>query len=423
MPTDRLTDTAIRAAIAARKPVKLFDGGGLYLLLHTPKAAPGASKEATAIAAYWRQKFYYGGKERLVSHGVYPRVSLKRARQRRDDLHQLLEDGIDPSAKRRVDKAAKRNAAASTFEAVATEWFGKISKGWAPSHSVKIIGRLNQDLFPWIGSKAIASLSRNDLLGTLERVQNRGAIDSARRIRQNMELIFEYARGRGLLVGENPTPRPDALEMPTKGSYASITDPKGVGALIRAVRTYQGQFVTRIALQLAPLLFVRPGELRAAEWAEIDLEAGEWRIPDSRMKGKVGHFVPLSRQAVALFKELQPLTGSGKFVFPSERGGHRPMSSNTLNAALRGLGFSKEQMTTHGFRHAASTLLNESGKWHADAIERQLAHVPRNAVRAAYNRAEHLPERKKMMQWWADHLDGLAAEKVVPISKAKAARS
>jgi integrase len=332
----------------------------------------------------------------------------------------MLEDGLDPSAQRQAAKAAKRMAAQSTFWAVAREWYGKNAKGWADTHSSKVLGRLTADVYPWIGDKPIASLTTAELLTVLERVENRGAVDSAHRIRQNMELIFDYAKGKGLFVGENPTPKPDALETPVKGKFASITDPKGVGALIRAIRGYQGQPATRIALQLAPLLFVRPGELRAAEWHEVDLERAEWRIPPERMKGRIAHLVPLPAQAVALLRELHALTGKGKYLFPSERGGHRPMSGNTLNAALRGLGYSKEQMTTHGFRHLASTLLNESGKWHADAIERQMAHVPQNQVRATYNAAQHAPERKRMMAWWADYLDGLASEKIVSIGRKSA---
>jgi integrase len=408
MGANKLTDTAIRAAIASGRPAKLFDGHGLYLLVHPPKPP------------YWRQKYYYADKEKLISHGVYPRVTLKMARKRLSDAKDLLEEGIDPSLHRKAAKAARRSAAENTFEALAREWYGKRSKAWAANHSDKVLGRLTKDVFPWLGATPIANLTSKDLLATLERVEKRGAADTARRIRQNLELIFDYAKETERLAGENPTPKADTLEMPVKGKFASITDPKGVGVLIKALRNYQGTLVTRVALQLAPLVFVRPGELRAAEWNEFDLDAGEWRIPATRMKMKVAHFVPLPRQAVALLRELHPLTGRGRFLFPSERGSQRPMSGNTLNAALRGLGFTKEQMTTHGFRHLASTLLNESGKWRPDAIERQMAHAPRNQVRAAYNAAEHLPERKKMMQWWADYLDGLAAEKIVNMRRKSA---
>jgi integrase len=345
-------------------------------------------------------------------------VSLKLARQRRDELHALLEQGLDPSARRKEVKAARRTATASTFEAVAREWYGKRARSWARNHASKVLGRLNADLIPWLGATPIANITNKDLLSVLQRVEARGAVDSARRIRQNLELIFDYAEETGRRTGKNPTPRADVLEVPVKGRFASITDPKGAGALLRAIRGYEGTLVTRIALQLAPLVFVRPGELRAAEWREIDLDAGEWRIPAERMKGRVAHFVPLSKQAVALLRTLKPLTGHGRFVFPSERGGQRCMSANTLNAALRGLGLSKEQMTAHGFRHMASTLLNESGKWRGDAIERQMAHLPANTVRAVYNAAEHLPERRKMMDWWANHLDTLADShgKIVSIS-------
>lgn len=404
-----LTDKAIKAAIARAKPAKLFDSGGLYLLVR-PRAA------------YWRHKYYFEGGEKLLSHGVYPRVTLKAARKRWTEARQLLEAGTDPSAHRKAGKAARRSARKYTFEAVAREWFKARQKGWAASNAHKIIGRLEKDAFPWIGMEPIAALTRDLILPCLRRVEERGAVESARRLRQYIHLVFEYAIEAGLAgLRVNPTPLARALATPDKGKFASITDPRGVGALMRALRNHQGSLVTRTALQLAPLLFVRPGELRAAEWAEFDLQAKEWRIPAARMKMKSAHVVPLSSQAIALLREIKPLTGTGKYVFPSERSPTRPMSANTLTAALRTLGYDQTQMTVHGFRHMASTLLNESGKWHADAIERQLAHMPRDQVRAAYNAAQYLGERRQMMQWYADHLETLAAaeDKVVDIRKAR----
>jgi integrase len=407
-----LTDTAIRAAIARRKPAKLFDGGGLYLLLR-----PGKQP-------YWRQKYYYAGKEKLISHGVYPGVSLKLARKRRADAKAVLEAGGDPSTQRKEQKAARRSAANSGFEEIAREWFSKRQKKWAPSNSEKIIARLKKDIFPWLGSKPIAELTRDEILKCLRRVEERGALESARRVRQYVHSVFEYAieTGRGA-ARINPTPGPTALASPEKGKFASITDPKAVGGLMRALSGYQGSLVTKIGLQLSPLLFVRPSELRESEWGEFDLDAAVWRIPAERTKMKTPHLVPLSSQAIALLREIHHLTGKGRFVFPSERTPLRPMSDGTLTAALRTLGYARGQMTVHGFRHMASTLLNESGKWRGDAIERQLAHMPRDEMRATYNAAQYLPERRKMMQWFADYLDGLRnGAKVVAIREKKAKR-
>jgi integrase len=405
--TDKLTDTGIRGAKGRAKSYKLFDGGGLYVLVR-----PDGSR-------YWRFKYYVAGVEKLISFGVYPTVSLAMARKRRQSARDSLEAGHDPSVQRQEQKAAKRNAATSTFEAVARDWFSKRSKSWAPSNATKILSRLERDAFPWLGDNPIVEISGPKILETLRRVEQRGAVESAHRIKQYINSIFEFAIETHR-VRANPTPHSRALATPARKGYASITDPTGVGSLIRAIRSYQGSFLTRIALQLAPLLFVRPGELRAAEWAEFELDDALWRIPAARMKMKTPHLVPLSRQAIALLTEVKQLTGLGKLVFPSERGGARPMSSNTLNAALRTLGFSKEQMTSHGFRHMASTLLNEHG-WNRDAIERQLAHAERNSMRAAYNAAEYLPERKKMMQWWADRLDALADTKNLVPLRAKTA--
>jgi integrase len=408
MAANKLTDTAIQAAIAKGKAAKLFDGEGLYLLIPERPAASAGSKSAKSPS--WRQKYRFDGKEKLISHGVYPRVTLKTARQRLRRAKDLLEAGVDPSAQRKTEKATRRSAAASTFEAVAREWFAKRSKSWAPTNADKIIGRLQKDAFPWIGSSPISQLTREQILSCLRRVEERGALESARRVRQYIHSVFEYATHASIAGQQhNPTPPPGALASPEPGKFASISDPRLVGALIRAIRGYQGSLVVRVALQLAPLVFVRPGELREAEWKEFNLKGAEWRIPAERTKMRTAHLVPLSDQAVALLEELKPLTGHGCYVFPSERSIARPMSANTLTAALRSLGYDNTQMTVHGFRHMASTLLNESGKWRADAIERQLAHMPRDEMRATYNSAQYLPERRKMMQWWADRLDALAA--------------
>lgn len=345
---------------------------------------------------------------------MYPDVSLKVARERRDDMRKQLANGIDPSVKRRAEKAA----GADSFEAVAREWFEKFSANWAETHSNKIIRRLEKDVFPWLGSRPVGQITPPDLLACLRRIEARGALDTAHRAHQNCGQILRYAIATGRAERDPAADLRGALPPVNGGHFASITDPAGIGALLRALDGYEGTLVARCALRFAPLVFVRPGELRKAEWSEFDLGNAEWRIPAERMKARVLHIVPLSAQAVAIMRELEPLTGSGRYVFTSLRTSSRPMSENTINAALRRLGYSGDQMTGHGFRSMASTLLNEQG-WNRDAIERQLAHGERDEVRAAYNYAQHLPERRKMMQSWADYLDGLrTGADIVPFKKA-----
>ncbi len=397
-----LTESRLRAVKASQKAVKLFDGGGLYLLLH-----PNGSK-------YWRLKYRYGGKEKTLSLGVYPTVSLKQARQRRDDARRQIAAGVDPSAER---KAAKEETDPECFEAVAREWFVKYSPSWAASHSDKIIRRLERDLFPYLGSRPIKAINAPELLTVLRRIEARGTVETAHRALQNAGQVFRYAVATGRAERNCAGDLRGALAPVKESHYPSITEPKAVGELLRALHGYQGDPVTCAALKLAPLVFVRPGELRRAEWAEMDFDKAEWRIPADKMKSRALHIVPLSTQAVAILRELHPLTGSGRYVFPGLRSLTRPMSENTVNAALRRLGYSKQQMTGHGFRSLASTILNEQG-WNRDAIERQLAHGERDAVRAAYNYAEHLPVRRKMMQAWADYLDGLkTGADVVPLKR------
>ena len=397
-----LTESRLRAAKASQKAVKLFDGGGLYLLLH-----PNGSK-------YWRFKYRYGGKEKKLALGVYPTVSLKQARERRDDARRQIAAGVDPSAER---KAAKEETDPECFEAVAREWFAKYSPSWAPSHSDKIIRRLERDLFPYLGGRPIKAINAPELLTVLRRIEARGTVETAHRALQNAGQVFRYAVATGRAERNCAGDLRGALAPVKESHYASVTEPKAVGELLRAIEGYQGDAVTRAALKLAPLVFVRPGELRRAEWAEMDFDKAEWRIPAPKMKSRALHIVPLSTQAVAILRELHPLTGSGRYVFPGLRSRTRPMSANTVNAALRRLGYSKTDMTAHGFRSMASTILNEQG-WNRDAIERQLAHGERDAVRAAYNYAEHLPVRRQMMQAWADYLDGLkTGADVVPLKR------
>jgi integrase len=397
-----LTDSAIRKQKPSTKPLRLFDGAGLYL-----EIAPNGGK-------WWRFKYRFAGKEKRVSFGVYPAVSLKRARELRDEARKQVAAGIDPGEHRKAQKAAREARGANTFEVVAREWYAKHSTNWAESHASKIIARLERDVFPWIGSRPIAEITAPQLLAVLRRIESRGALETAHRAHQNCGQVFRYAVATGRAESDPSASLRGALPPVESRHFASITEPKAAGELLRAIDGYQGAFVTACALRLAPLVFVRPGELRRAEWAEFDLDKAEWRIPADKMKSGVLHIVPLSRQALEILRDLQPLTGEGRYLFPSVRTGARPMSENTINAALRRMGYTGQQMTGHGFRSMASTMLNEQG-WHRDAIERQLAHGERDQVRAAYNYAEHLPERRRMMQAWADYLDGLKREKVVPI--------
>jgi len=387
----RLSSAKIQNATAQKKTVRLFDGRGLYL-----EIAPTGSR-------WWRFKYRFAGKEKRISLGVYPDVGLKKARDRRDEMRKLVADGIDPSAARKQQKLMALDAAANTFEAVAREWFEKHSANWEASYSVKLLARLEANIFPWLGDRPIRDIKPPELLSVLRRVESRGVLETAHRLMNYCGNIYRYAVATGRAERDISSDLRGALPPSTPQHHASVTDPEGVAALLRAIDGYRGSNVTRYALQLAPLVFVRPGELRKAEWNEIDLEAGEWRIPPGRMKMKTKHIVPLSSQAVAILRALQPLTGKGHYVFPGARSRERCMSENTVNGALRRLGWSGSEMTGHGFRSMASTLLNEQG-WNRDAIERQLAHTERNSIRAAYNYAEHLPERRRMMQAWSDYL-------------------
>lgn len=389
-----ITHVAIVNAKPREKPYRLFDGRGLYL-----EVSPSGGR-------WWRFKYRINGREKRVSLGVFPDVSLSEARGALDDVRRQLRAGLDPAEEiKNKKKAAAPDAPPSgdTFETVAREWFAKHSPAWAPGHGDKIIRRLELNIFPWLGAKPIADIKPLELLGVVQRIEQRGANETAHRALQNCGRVFRYAVATGRAERDISRDLLGALAPVVERHHASIVEPKAVGALMRAIDGYAGSLVVRCALRLAPLVFVRPGELRMAEWGEFNLEEGEWRIPASRMKMRAPHFVPLSTQAIEILRELYPLTGDKRFVFPGERSRDRPMSNNTVNAALRRLGYSSDQMTGHGFRSMASTLLNEQG-WHPDAIERQLAHQEQNEIRAAYNYAKHLPERRKMMQAWSDYL-------------------
>ena len=399
------------------KPYKLADGGGLFLLVN-----PNGGK-------WWRLKYRFHGREKLLSLGTYPEVPLASrrvqdaivpgARDRRDEARRLLAQGIDPGEHRKLVKAAATETTGDTFQVVALEWWAKFAPSWTEGHGERIKRRLEVDVFPWIGARVVKEINAPELLSVIRRIEKRGALETAHRALHNAGQVFRYAIATGRADRDPSGDLRGALPPVKEKHHASLTDPQAVGELLRAIKAYKGSFITSCALRLAPLTFVRPGELRHAEWSEIDLEAAEWRIPAGKMKARVQHIVPLSEQALTVLREIHPLTGGGRYVFPGVRSAKRPMSENTVVAALRRMGYEKSQMTGHGFRSLASTLLNEMG-WNRDAIERQLAHGERDPVRAAYNYAEHLPERRRMMQAWADHLDRLARgeSKVVPIRAA-----
>ena len=399
-----LTDTAIRTTKPADKPIKLFDERGLLLLV-----APSGGK-------WWRFRYRFDGKHKSLSMGVYPDVSLAKARERRDEARKLLADGIDPSKNRKAQKAARADRNANSFEVVAREWFAKFKPNWVEAHSDKVIRRLERDVFPWIGGDPIAEVRAPDLLACLRRVESRGTVETAHRALQSCGQIFRYAVATGRAERDPSGDLRGALST-VKGTHlASIIEPTAVGGLLRACDDYQGSFVTKCALRLAPLVFVRPGELRKAEWMEIDLERAEWNIPAERMKMREPHLVPLSTQAVAILRELQALTGGRRYVFPGARTNGRPMSDNAILAALRRMGFAKDEMSGHGFRAMARTILDEVLGVRPDFIEHQLAHAVRDPNGRAYNRTAHLVERRKMMQQWADYLDKLkAGADVIPL--------
>jgi integrase len=396
-----LTDSAIRSLKPPQKACKLFDGGGLFLLVK-----PNGAR-------LWRMKYRVDGREKLISFGQYPDVPLKSARERRDEARRLIAARVDPSAKRKAERAATSD----TFEAIAREYLELKSKSLSARTYDKKLGRFEAFAFPFIGKLPITSIAAPQLLAALRRIEERGNHETAHRVRAECGEVFRYAIATGRAERDPTGDLRGALAPVVVRNHAAITEPIKIGQLLRAIDGYQGQPATEYALKLLPLVFVRPGELRAAEWSEFDLETAEWRIPGSRMKMREPHIVPLSRQAVALLRDLQPLTGAGRYLFPSLRGGDRPISNNTLNASLRRLGYTGDEMVSHGFRSMASTCLNEQD-WHPDLIELQLAHAERSKVRAAYNRASRLGERRKMMQAWADYLDTLrAGAEVIPIRR------
>jgi integrase len=388
-----LTDTAIRNAKLQNKQYKLTDEKGMYLLV-------------TKAGKYFRLDYRFAGKRKTLALGVYPNVKLIEAREKRDDARKLIANGIDPGQARKVQKSIQIEQTENSFEAIAREWHGKYSINWADSHSKKIIRRFELYIFPWLGIRPIAEITPPELLSVLRRIEGKGILETAHRAKQNCGQVFRYAIATGRAERDPSADLRGALASVKHGRMATITDPKRIGELLRAIDGYEGTLVAKCALRLAPLVFVRPGELRHAEWSEIDLDKGEWRIPAEKMKMKNPHIVPLSIQAVDILDEIQPITSESRYVFPSVRAYSRPMSNNTILAALRRMGYAKDEMSGHGFRAMASTILHEQG-WPSDIIERQLAHAERNSIKAAYNYAQHLPKRRDMMQAWADYLDKL----------------
>jgi integrase len=402
-----LTDTKARNAKPKNKQYKLFDKDGLFLLV-----SPAGGK-------WWRFKYRFGGKEKLISLGTYPEIGLAKARERRDVARSQVANGIDPSQARKALKAA-REQCENTFEVVAREWHGKFVSTWSPGHAKTILSRLESNVFPWIGPSPINDIKAPELLMVLRRIESRGALETAHRVRGICGQVFRYAVATGRTERDPAADLRGALPPVKPTHHAAITDPEKIGGFLRGIDGYQGSLVTRCALKLAPLLFVRPGELRQAEWEEIDLEAAEWNIPAKKMKTRQAHSVPLSRQALEILQELKPLTGAGRYVFPSARTVLRPMSNNAVLGALRRMGIGKDEMSGHGFRAMARTILDEVLQVRVDYIEHQLAHAVKDPNGRAYNRTAFLEQRREMMQTWADYLDGLKKEagaKVIPIKK------
>jgi len=407
-----LTDTKVKGVKPTDSEIKLYDGGGLFLSI-----TPTGGK-------LWRLKYRFEGKEKKLSFGSYPETSLAEARRRREEARTLLQSGVDPGAVRKAQKVAQTEES-ETFEVIAREWHARFSPTWAASHAEKILRRLDLYIFPWLGAKTIRSITAPDVLGCLRRLEGKGTIDTAHRAKQNCGQVFRYAIATGR-AERDPTPDlRGALPSIHKQHYAAITDPLEVAQLMRAIDGYQGSFVTICALRLAPLLFLRPGELRQAEWAEFDLDQASWNIPVEHLKLRLAekvrrkgefHLVPLPFQAVKILRDLHALTGRGRYVFPSTRSKDRAMSNNTVNAALRRLGYdTKTEMTGHGFRAMARTILDEVLHVRPEIVEHQLAHAVRDPLGRAYNRTSYVPERKQMMQKWADYLEKLAAgAKIIP---------
>lgn len=392
-----LTELAISKAKKAAKEFKLFDGGGLFLLI-----TPAGGK-------LWNLKYRFAGKEKKLALGAYPALTLAEARQKREEAKKLIANGTDPAEARKSQKQqldVQLEQDANTFEKVAREWHEKRKPEWSAKHAERLLRRLELDIFPFIGNKPITDIDRPELIILLQRVATR-TVETARRIKVAFHGVFRHAHDRGLIKHNPATDFRDALPVAKTKHMAAPTDPRKVSELMRVIDSFSGSYVVKCALQLTPVLFVRPGELRSMEWSELDLESAEWKIPAHKMKMKQSHLVPLAKQAVQILTSLEQITGNGKYVFPCNRSPLKCMSENTVNASLRRLGFTSDEIVAHGFRAMARTMLHEIHGFTPDAIEAQLAHAVPDRLGRAYNRTTHLQERKKMMQTWADYLDSL----------------
>lgn len=391
-----LTDSKIKQAKAEAKDYKLSDGKGLFLLV------------AKTGAKYWRLKYRFLGKEKLLSFGVYPSVTLKQARKATVIAKEQLEQGIDPSQTKKAKKAERFEAQTNNLQSIAMEWHSQQSKQWSEGYSAKVLRAMERDLFPYMATLPLDDITPPQLLAVFRRVESRGATESAHRLKQTVGQIFRYAVATGRAQRDITPDLKGALPTPKKNHFPAITEPAKVGRLLNMLDSYKGTETVRAALKLAPLVFVRPKELRCAHWKEIDFKAKEWRIPAEKMKMGVDHIVPLSRQAVTILEQQKLLTGHWEgYVFPSAKSPRRPMSDNAVLGAFRNMGIPKEEMTGHGFRAMARTILDEVLGERVELIEHQLAHAVKDGLGRAYNRTSHMPQRKKMMQRWADYLDDL----------------
>jgi integrase len=400
-----LSEVKVRTVKPQEKEYKLFDGSGLFLLV-----TPSGGK-------LWHFKYRFDNKEKKIAFGSYPEISLMDARRKRDDARRLLANDVDPGAIRKAQKQAKVEDT-ETVEVIAREWHEKFKSKWTEGHALKIMRSLELDVFPWIGTRPIKEIKAPELLTVLRRVESRGVLEGAHRIRGLCNMIFRYAVSTGR-AERNPAQDLIGSLPPVKEKHlAAIIDPKKVRELLLAIDGYSGSYVVKLALQLSPLVFTRPGELRHMEWAEVDFDEALWSIPAEKMKMREPHLVPLSQQSIKILEEVKKLTGGSKYAFPSGRTFDRPMSNNAILAALRRMGYTKEEMTPHGFRAMARTILDEVLQVRPDFIEAQLAHRVSDPLGRSYNRTQHLNERRKMMQTWADYLDGLkAGAKVIPFKK------
>lgn len=402
-----LNEMKIRNAKPREKFYKLSDIDGLYLHV-TEKGGK-----------LWRFRYRFDGKEKLLALGAYPEISLLDARKRRDEARSQVAHGIDPGAVRKAQKQSTIQET-ETFEVIAREWHTRFTPTWTAGHAGTIMDRMERDVFPWLGKRPIAEIKAPELLSAMRRVESRGALETAHRIRTICGQVFRYAVATGRAERDISVDLKGALPQPQEKHRAAITEPAEVAQLLRAIDDYCGGLVVKCALKIAPLVFVRPGELRHMEWNELDFEKAQWNIPAGKMKMKEPHLVPLSSQAIEILKELQGLTGTSRYCFPSGRTFDRPLSDNAILAALRRMGYAKDEMSGHGFRAMARTILDEVLQVRPDFIEHQLAHAVRDPNGRAYNRTAHLNERRKMMQLWADYLDGLkAGAKVIPFKNIK----